>query len=440
MADNKSYSELGKEIVSSLTEGLSTGDLSKLNESITNSVDKVLSDVEDKLNVNTSGSSASYDPGSYTRQRQEQLEKERKERIERKKAEEEERRKRIRERNERRRERQEAAARGAAASANKKTALVPFKAVGDVSSVLYTIFGGIGTGVTGIISLVGISAVLGGAAASGLILPGAFLLGFVGMLEGGIYQGKRLKRARRYLQLCGNQQYIEIEKLASSLGVKPKKVVRDLRKMFNAGFFPQGHLDPQNTNFMLTDSVYDQYLQTQKSYAQISNASQDIIDTTAREVVDGDSLSNQQENELNSMIADGNTYIDKLHALNDKIPGEVISAKLDKLEALLKEIFRCVKLHPEQMPRMHELMDYYLPTMIKLVEAYEEYDRISEKGPDIVSAMSDIENTLDTINQAFIKLLNNLFKDSVWDVTTDAQVLKDILVQKGLAQDMEVRD
>ena len=90
------------------------------------------------------------------------------------------------------------------------------------------------------------------------------------------------------------------------------------------------------------------------------------------------------------------------------------------------------------MDRMHKLMDYYLPTAEKLVKAYREYDSVSEPGKEILSAKKDIENTLDTINSALGKLLNKLFKDSVLDVTTDAQVLKTILVQKGLTNEMDV--
>ena len=59
----------------------------------------------------------------------------------------------------------------------------------------------------------------------------------------------------------------------------------------------------------------------------------------------------------------------KLHKLNDDIPGEVISRKLYVLEDLLKQMFSRVREHPEQMDRMHKLMYYYLPTMLKLVRA-----------------------------------------------------------------------
>ena len=123
--------------------------------------------------------------------------------------------------------------------------------------------------------------------------------------------------------------------------------------------------------------------------------------------------------------------------MNDKITGEVISAKLFRLENLLKNLFDSVREHPEQMHRMHKLMSYYLPTTLKLVEAYEEFDRVSAPGDDIIAAKAEIENTLDTINQAFTELLNNLFQDAVLDATTDAQVLKTMLAREGLMNQMD---
>ena len=127
-----------------------------------------------------------------------------------------------------------------------------------------------------------------------------------------------------------------------------------------------------------------------------------------------------------------------LRFIHDQIPGEAISTKLTSLERLLREIFNSVREHPEQMHRMHKLMDYYLPTTLKLVEAYEEFDRVSAPGDDIIAAKAEIENTLDTINQAFRELLNNLFQDAVFDATTDAQVLKTMLAREGLTNHMKL--
>ena len=72
---------------------------------------------------------------------------------------------------------------------------------------------------------------------------------------------------------------------------------------------------------------------------------------------------------------------------------------------------------------------------IKLVEAYAEYDKVSQPGEDILTAKTEIEKTLDIINQAFVELLNKLFQNSVWDVKAEANVLKTMLRQEGLADD-----
>jgi 5-bromo-4-chloroindolyl phosphate hydrolysis protein len=125
----------------------------------------------------------------------------------------------------------------------------------------------------------------------------------------------------------------------------------------------------------------------------------------------------------------------QLRAMNDVIEGEVISQKLYQLENLLKEIFEQIKVHPEQMDEMHKFMDYYLPTTIKLVKAYEEFDRVSVPGEDILSAKAEIEKTLDTINMAFAELLNKLFRDRAFDAATDAQVLKTMLAREGLTKE-----
>ena len=68
-------------------------------------------------------------------------------------------------------------------------------------------------------------------------------------------------------------------------------------------------------------------------------------------------------------------------------------------------------------------------------KAYSEFDKVSEPGEDILQAKEQIENTLDTINDAFSELLNNLFQDRVFDVTTDAQVLQTMLSRDGLVKD-----
>ena len=80
-------------------------------------------------------------------------------------------------------------------------------------------------------------------------------------------------------------------------------------------------------------------------------------------------------------------------------------------------------------------MEYYLPTTIKLLEAYEELDAQPVQGENIISSKQEIEKTLDTLNTAFEKLLDDLFQDTAWDLSSDISVLNTMLAQEGLTED-----
>ena len=225
-----------------------------------------------------------------------------------------------------------------------------------------------------------------------------------------------------------------INEMARYTGKSVRYVRRDLRKMLKAGMFPDGHLDDKETCFMLNNVIYRQYLETEKAYLEQKKISEQEKEQNTAGTDTQDTDQNRREQELHSIVAEGMEYIRHLRDLNDRIEGEAISEKLYRLENLLKEIFDRVQEHPEQMHRMHKLMDYYLPTMLKLVEQYAEFDEISNPGEDILDAKKEIEKTLDMINQAFVTLLNNLFRDAAFDASADAQVLQTMLAREGLTE------
>lgn len=310
--------------------------------------------------------------------------------------------------------------------------LVKTRRVGNVAGVLYKVFGGIGLGFG---SLFLLAALLGGVVPA--MVPAAVItLFFFGMIQLGISKHHRLKRADRYIQICGSKMYAEIAQLAAATATSRGFVLRDIRRMLRLGIFPQGHLDDQGTTFMLNDVIYKQYQDVEG--ARRSREREALPAPEERPLTPGEMVEKEQQarvQELNQMVAEGMECIRKLRDMNDAIEGEVISAKLYRLENLLKEIFDKVREYPDQMSQMHKLMDYYLPTTLKLVEAYREFDGVSVPGEDIISAKAQIEKTLDTINAAFTELLNNLFRNRVYDVTTDAQVLETMLAQEGLTRE-----
>ena len=435
MDDNKHWSNTGEQIKGALADALQSGDFKNLNELVSQTVTEAVGKPISILNNNPASKSRETDAAgpygkTYTARQQDIP-------IWQQRAQEREERKRN----------QELQRRQDPAQHHRNLPSIKLKRVGNISNVLYQVFGGIGLGITGLVTLIRFFALMAGETTlGGWITNLVFLFGFYSMVRLGVGQKRRLKRAERYLQLCDYRVYGQIENLAKGTGKSKNFVLKDLEKMLALGIFPEGHLDEQKTCFMLNDVVYRQYLEaennrrlreleTRKALEDRSLRNQNISETVRPEPEP--SVSAKQKSELQTMIDEGTDYIRKLRNLNDRIPGEVISAKLFCLENLLMDIFESVKQHPEQMDRMHKLISYYLPTTLKLVESYEKFDKISSPGPDIIKAKTEIENTLDTINQAFRELLNNLFQDTVFDVTTDAQVLKTMLAKEGLTRDMD---
>ena len=312
--------------------------------------------------------------------------------------------------------------------------MVDVKNKGMVAGVLFVVFGSIANVPFFIFSLLG---VLFGWDVTGVLL---FLL-LVSILI--ILIGKKklqlIEKAKRYVKLCGVKMYAEVEELASQVGLKPKKVEKELRKILQKGIIPSAHMDKKGTHLMLNEVVYKQYTDAEK--ARLLREKEEKEQGKRKVKVPEEPVTEEKQEpktELEQMIAEGQEYIVKLRHLNDLIPGEGISSKLYRLEKLLQEIFTRLEKEPAQMNRMHKVMNYYLPTTLKLVEAYHEFDIISSPNEEILSAKSEIEATLDTINEAFVELLNSLFQDKVFDITTDAQVLQTMLANEGLTKEMDV--
>ena len=309
-------------------------------------------------------------------------------------------------------------------------------------------FGGIGLGVVGILFLVTWilalvvkplwGAVLG---SSGFLLVLGCVFGT--MLGTGISTRGRLKRAGLYLKQAGSRLYCDIEELARSIGKTRRYVVRDLQKMIEKGILPEAHIDEQKTCLMLNEETYKQYLSAQKSLKQREKEMALLAEAEKKQKKGASAQEERKKAEedekqlpegLKEMMAQGGEYLRILREANDAIPGEAISGKISRLETVIRRIFETVERQPDQMEEMERFMDYYLPTTVKLVTAYRDFDRIEIEGDNIVSAKHEIEETLDTINLAFERLLDDLYQDAAIDITTDASVLQTMLKKDGFAE------
>ncbi len=261
---------------------------------------------------------------------------------------------------------------------------------------------------------------------------------FMGLSVFGIFAGQlkinNINNAKRYYNYIKDREYIDIAELARMTGESVGNVTKNLEAILKQGIFPDAHFDASRSTLILNNRAYRNYIEIEEQRRQLE-VSEKIADSELKDSDAAASLTDEQKAEWISLISEGEDYIRKLRKLNDDIPGEIISQKLDNLEKLLKEIFARVKVKPEESSQMKKFMEYYLPTTVKLVDKYKEFDKISFPSNEIINAKTEIENTLDTINQAFIEMLNNLFKNDVYDASSDAQVLTTMLAKEGLTKD-----
>lgn len=300
---------------------------------------------------------------------------------------------------------------------------------GRTAGILFTVFGSIGLGIFGLPAFALLIYLLVSGDGFGFLM---LLLFAVPAAVCGVMLGKgcslrgRLRRAQRYVKLVQERMYMELEELASRTGQSVRRVRKDIRRMLQEGIFPEGHLDPEERLFMLDDVTWKQYMEARRQWERRIAADQKSSE-------EGGICGHVPEElpEEAEMEQTGRTYMDRLRRLNEEIPGRKISDKLDRLDYLLQHIFRMLKAHPEKCPQMCRFMDYYLPTTVKLAEAYADFDRAGIEGENISAAKAEIEKTMDTINQAFERLLDDMYQDAAFEAAADARVLKTILTQDG---------
>lgn len=139
--------------------------------------------------------------------------------------------------------------------------------------------------------------------------------------------------------------------------------------------------------------------------------------------------------ELDKMISDGNLAIAEMKRLNESIKDEKISRQIDRLEEISGKIFDCVKASPEKLPQIRKFMNYYLPTTLKLLNAYDRMGSQGVSGENISGTMERVENMMGTIVTAFERQLDGLFSDQALDISTDITVLENMMAREGLSDD-----
>ena len=311
-------------------------------------------------------------------------------------------------------------------SANGKTVSGVLKVVGGSLLSLFTFFGFLSTAFVRLFtgsSLLSFSVI-------------AILLGFSGgvaLLSSGIRTLGMVGRFNTYKRILGQKTYCALDKLARSVGKSAAFVRKELNRMIDDGLFLEGHMDKEGRNLITSDETYRNFErsrlaleQRQKEEAKVQAAAPKVQPKPETKAVDP---------QVQEVLDRGNEFLRQIRKCNDAIPGEEISGKISRIELIVRRIFQRAQVHSEIIPDLKKMMDYYLPMTVKLLNAYADMDAQPVQGETIQASKREIEDTLDTLNLAFEKLLDSVFQDTAMDVSSDISVLQTLLAQEGLVED-----
>ncbi len=137
--------------------------------------------------------------------------------------------------------------------------------------------------------------------------------------------------------------------------------------------------------------------------------------------------------EIQEIVDERARAISEFRRLNGSIADARVSAQIDRMEVTTGKILDAVVETPSKLPQIKKFMSYYLPTTMKLLNAYDRMDATGASGENIDGTKGKIEDMLDTVCSAFDKQLDSLYGAEALDVSTDIKVMENLLAQEGLA-------
>ena len=234
------------------------------------------------------------------------------------------------------------------------------------------------------------------------------ILSTVGFSAAGVtmfFSGRKMQRRRsrieRYRAVLGERDHIGVAELMAVTGRKRGVVEKDIEYMVQKNLLGTGaFLDEGRGILFRSADAYQRYLQERTRKEKL----------TPREATEG--------------------YSGALRAIreaNDRIPDPVFSEKLDHMELITGKIFKEVEAHPEKLKQASTFFDYYLPTTLKLLATYTEFEEAGVEGENLRQAKERIESIMDNLLENFERQLDELYRSEAMDVDADIRVLENML-------------
>ena len=267
----------------------------------------------------------------------------------------------------------------------------------------------------------GIMAVIGGVFSSSL-------------LKYGIGRFKLFSQFKKVKEAMIGRTKGSVAEIAAETGIKEKAVIKGFKKMVSESLFPQGHISEDNSMILLNDNSYRNYMSEKAAKSKAAADEAARFEQIAKERAEK-GMSSYDIEKAEKLLKTGREYVAKLKQADIDIENERISNDIVMIEQLAEKIFSYVSDNPAKSGQLGHFEDFYMPTVLKLLDNYKRYEANGNFASESdKAAKKEIEDSMDGVVDAFKQLYGNLTKTDNVDVSSDIATMNAMFAQDGLKE------
>ncbi len=209
----------------------------------------------------------------------------------------------------------------------------------------------------------------------------------------------------RFKNVVGIRKLMPLPDMAATLGMPYPQLVKELQRFLDKGLFSGGYIDHARKLLVVSAEGL-----------------------TSEMLADEFKQDKPQPDSRSGMLT-------RIRAVNDRIENVTVTQKVRRIEETTALILDAAGRDAAKERKIGAFMGYYLPTTLKILTAYEQFEEQGIQGENLQAAMRDIENILDHLVSGFERQLDLLFENDVLDISSDISVLESMLAKDGLTDD-----
>ncbi len=247
----------------------------------------------------------------------------------------------------------------------------------------------------------------------------------LGLLYLGITQNIHAETYATYRSVFKKKPYVSIHELSEKTHQTEFKTVKNLKAFQNEGLYPKGYFIHNDKYFVLSkgaEELLDEALKVE-SKSKIKESDEKNLEENYPKLY-----------QIYNQIKEVRDNVKDLKKKESALRKPQLEDDLMEMDYNLKQIQTYILKKPEEVPDLRNFLDYFLPTVTKLLNTYCELDKVKIRTDNVIESQNEIEEALKTVNSAFKNMYNDFYTGTVIDVYADIQVLKTMINKHGFAE------